>query len=423
MAGKYLLLLRGFFLVGLVKIASIPLAMGLSIAFARSMDPEGYGAYAFYWTLIIISAAVTSGGISHLVTREVSNHFISSELFQKNLVHKSKLLAAAVFLMCFIAASLVRKLIDGDDNDYQYIIFTVAACALSISIININGAALRAFGKSFLGQAILLILAPLLAGGAFLLHFRYDESVISSLTAMLVGYCLSAIISELCLIGNSRKYITTGFWSIGDVAKKSISFSVFSSLGIISLQINVILAGIFIGSDQVSYYFIAEKLAQFAGLPVGILELVFAPTLIKHAASKVDAELKKVSRIFLITGLIFATAITVPLLIYGGDIVSILYGEQYRDTVEKILWLLLIAHLIKAATGPASIILLMTGNEKYCIISQAVSVLTLIACVLFLSEDFGIYASALGFVVSSILSHLIIIWGLWRAMKLNPLFL
>ncbi len=90
---------------------------------------------------------------------------------------------------------------------------------------------------------------------------------------------------------------------------------------------------------------------------------------------------------------------------FGKDIISLLYGEQYRD-VYSLLVVLCFGNLVNAMTGSVSLVLNMTGNEKYCLMIASFSLLLNVILMTILVPVYGIIGAAWAIVVSVAISNI-----------------
>lgn len=411
--------------VGAIKLLSVPLALGLSVVLARLMRPEQYGAYAIAWTLATIGAAAISGGLSQLLTRQVAA--LSGTAEGRSEVRP--LLAAATLILMAAGVVFGFLLIAGRAAHVTpsglsgLLMLQIAAAATAIGLTNVSSAGLRGLDRAAEAQVFLLIVSPAASIVVLLvLLLALEPSTEVTLLALVIGYGLGAVLSRQRLttrtagFGQSRPARSLIPYVIGN----SGGFTAYAVLMILSLQVNVLLAGYLLGPEQVSYYHLADKAAQFVALPVGILELLVASRIVGlHRQGDMDG-LRRLCRVLSLAGFAAALLIAAPLFLYGEAIIGLLYGAAYAESAYAVLVILLLAQLLRSVFGPLTVVLLMTGHQRYCVMGQLLGVLALGASTLLLAPSWGVEGVAVASVVGVLAAFVPMVAGGFRSLRLRP---
>ncbi|WP_027260039.1 lipopolysaccharide biosynthesis protein [Leisingera aquimarina] len=421
--------LRNGAVVGIIKLASVPLVLSISVLLARWLGPQEYGVYAIAWSLAAIGAAAVSGGVSQFLTRRVALLHKSGRKpeIQPHIAAAMRLvsLAALLFLLLLAAGWSTRAIPLPLTGGTIALIFLVAAF---IGVINIGSAALRGLERAAEGQLFLLIVAPAASAAVLLLMISLTGSrtAWAALAAIAAGYGLGAVLAQLRL-----GQLTAGFSGpatdaralVRPVAAQSKTYIAYAVLMILSLQLNLLLVGVLLQAEHVSYYNLADKAAQFAVLPVGILELLMATRVVSLYA---QGDLKALRKLYLtLTAAGFAAALLIaaPLYFLGEEIIRLLLGQTYASGIYPVLLLLLAAQLVRAAFGPLTVMLLMTGHQAYCVASQLAGAAVLGTATWVLVPQFGLQGAGMAATAGVLAAYLPLAAGGYRTLGLRLPFL
>lgn len=420
--------LRNGSVVGVIKLASVPLTLSISVLLARWLGPEEYGVYAISWSFATVGAAAVSGGVSQYLTRHVAmlnNKGRHPEIRPTiNASLQFVMLAALLFLLVLAIVWMLNA--TPLELSAQAIVM-IFLSATFIGVINIGSAGLRSLERAIEGQLYLLIVAPLASILLLLLlmHIPATRTSWAALAAMVVGYGVGASLSQFRLL-----LLTKGFGRSGPahalvpaLAVQSKGYIAYSTLMIVGLQLNLILVGFLFQEEHVSYYNLADKAAQLVSLPVGILEVLMATRVVNLHSEGNFGALQKLYRTLSLAG--FAAALLVAGLLYtlGEHLINLLFGPSYAGNIYPMLVLLLVAQLIRAGFGPVTLALLMTGHQKYCVASQLAGAATLAAATWLLAPSYGLQGAGIAASVGMLAASLPLAIGGYRTLGLRPLFL
>ncbi|WP_291730360.1 oligosaccharide flippase family protein [Leisingera sp. F5] len=417
--------LRNGAVVGIIKLASVPLVLSISVLLAHWLGPQEYGLYAIAWSLAVIGAAAASGGVSQFLTRRVAELHKSGRQpeVRPHIAAAMVLvsLAALLFLLLLAAGWSARALPLPLTGGTVVLIFLAAAF---IGVINIGSAALRGLERAAEGQLYLLILAPAASAAALLLMISLTGSrtAWAALAAMAAGYGLGAVLAQLRL-----RRVTAGFSGpataaralVRPAAAQSKTYIAYAVLMILGLQLNLLLVGVLLQAEQVSYYNLADKAAQFAALPVGILELLMATRVVSLYAQGNLTALRKLYLTLTLAGFAAALLIAAPLFVFGEEIIRLLLGQTYASGIYPVLLLLLAAQLLRAAFGPLTVMLLMTGHQAYCVASQLTGAAVLATATWLLVPHYGLQGAGMAATAGVLAAYLPLAAGGYRTLGLR----
>ena len=154
-------------------------------------------------------------------------------------------------------------------------------------------------------------------------------------------------------------------WHLRTHARGVISrdwrFASAQTSGYLHSNLELLVAGVILPSTATSLFGAADRLVVLLAVPLTTLAVVFSPVVAR--LSSADPAL---TQTLLRTGATLATAVTafawVPMLFFPGQLLSIVYGHDYRSAGPA-LSILTVGYLANVATGLTVTTLSMTGNE------------------------------------------------------------
>ncbi|MCV6577251.1 MAG: oligosaccharide flippase family protein [Cohaesibacter sp.] len=418
--------LRNGAVVGAIKLLSLPLALSISVLLADWLGPKDYGIYAISWSLATIGAASISGGVSQYLTRHVAMLRTEGRYAEIRPAIMASIQSVALAACIFLLLLAIGSMLDAIPLSLSgQIIGTICLAAAFIGVMNIASAGLRGLERASEGQFYLLIMAPLASLVLLfcLMSISGTRMPWFVLVALAVGYGFGAVLSQLRVQRLTKDFGQSGpaYRRVYLLVAQSKGYIAYSILMIIGLQLNLILVGFLLQKEHVSYYHLADKAAQCVALPIGILELLMAARVVSlHSKGELE-DLQKLYHMLSLAGIVAALMIAGFFYIWGEQIIDLLLGSLYASNVYPVLVLLLVAQLIRAAFGPVTVTLLMTGYQRYCVLSQLIGAVTLGMATWILVPYYGLLGAAMAACIGVLASYLPLAIGGYRTMGLRPL--
>ncbi|MEY4717981.1 MAG: hypothetical protein RL563_599, partial [Pseudomonadota bacterium] len=151
----------------LIKIANTGLNFLLAVLLARALGPEGYGLYAYVFSVIMVLAVPAEMGLPQLVVRETAKAQSASNWgLMRGLWRWAGWIAGLTSVMLAVLSLTAIGWVKPDFNPVQLDAFMLGLVLVPlVALGNLRGAALRGLRKTILGQLPELLLQP----GSFLL--------------------------------------------------------------------------------------------------------------------------------------------------------------------------------------------------------------------------------------------------------------
>jgi O-antigen/teichoic acid export membrane protein len=302
------------------------------------------------------------------------------------------LVTAATVLLLFQQGFFSSAFVD-NQHLFLLILFEITLVLLLVSF-------LRGINKVELSQLIDKIIRPavFVIGLGLLFLFPFSFSLENVLIAQVI--CLAMII--IILIWMIRPvYSKTGNPLPFDRSGKSnFTFLSISVLYLLCTRIDILYLSSQVSPELVGYYNIASRLSDFLAYPLMALNFIF-PTYLsrelqinKNNLSKTVKKAMKVS-----VGIVCLLLI---LAIVFGNVILSLFGENFVHSFWPLI-LLGSAQLFAACSAPLNAILMVSGRQKYSLMSLAVYVLTTFLCCLILVPHYGLVGAATSIVAGNMM--------------------
>ncbi len=359
--------IKGAASVMTVRIVGAGIAYSLQVLLAQWLGAFEYGIFAYAWVWMTILGYLAPLGMNAAVIRFIPDYLSKQRWWRvKGVVYRSRRIvffAALVFAgIGILGVFLGRELIPAY---YIYPLYIAFACVPLLALTDLYEGMARSFGWINLAYIPTYIIRPALF--VVTMGVLYCSGVELNGTIALVLALISYVFifsGQTLLFGrylptkvkNARPTYHSLHW-----LRASFPFLLILTFQIIITDTDIVMLGGFVEPDQVAIYFASVRTAN---LVLFVSFAVSALAVPKFAALHAKGEKAELQR--LVTGVVQwifwpSLAFVIVLLIFGRPILS-LFGPVFTDGYF-VLALLMLAHLVRAATGPIDHLLNMTGNQ------------------------------------------------------------
>lgn len=256
------------------------------------------------------------------------------------------------------------------------------------------------------GLSVILLLLFLLkqdvSGEPLTLYSAIKYSIISSYISLLIGF--SILTHKLKSLKNEQRI---------DITTSNL-FKVSSPLWISNISIiglahaDIWLLGSFSSGTEVAIYGAAVRIVKFVSISLIVINEVVAPIIARLNILSEKERLGKTIRTA--AGMALLAALPVFLLFFfaGKDIMSLLYGNYYKNGA-LILIILTIAQLTSVATGSCGYALSMTGHGATLMKINAFTFIMAVAIAYFIGKNYAAVGIAWSFAVAIILQQILML--------------
>ncbi|MDA3876556.1 MAG: oligosaccharide flippase family protein [Halothiobacillus sp.] len=395
-------LVRGGMGVGLLKVLSLPLSLLSTILLARGLGPEGFGQYAFVIALITVLAIPIGPALMQLATRETAGMHQGGE--------EDRLRVFLGWANCHVwfGSALIVVAVGGVavwmadwqlDDRWTLLLLGLAALPL-IGLNAVRAGILTGLRRVVLGQFPDLSVRPfvLLLVAGLLLEVG-SLNPLTAVAAFVAGTACAFVVGAVFL----RRTFPQEGGTPGPIDAEQrrqwmrawMPFTLLVAASTLNGQIGILLLGWLSSADQVAAMQVAERGAMLVALSLTVVNLVIGPHITQIHRSGDKARLQTLSRHSARMALLVALPIALPLIFFGGPILSMVFGAEYVEIGTLPLAILAIGQLINVAFGSVGRLLVMSGYEIQSLYGQVVALLVVVVSGLILCPLFGATGAAL----------------------------
>ncbi|MEX0732970.1 MAG: flippase [Aquisalimonadaceae bacterium] len=394
-----------------LKLTNTALSLILAIVLARVLGPEGYGIYAFAFSVVSLLSIPMQVGLPTLLVREVARYQLYEQwsllrglLKYANIV--SILLAAIIVPVSVAVIWFVFR--NPEDNAPRQLLTFYWALALAplIALGGLRGAALRGLRKVVQGQlpdmllrpGLLLVLTLVVALSADLTPER--TMALHALAAALAFAAGAHLLNRH--LPSSVRQCSPSYERLAWL-RSVIPLSLLAGMQAINGQIDIVMLGIMTTTkEEVGVYRVVVQGATLVTFGLAAANMVVAP----HFARLYRAGDRENLQALVTTSSRWILALALPvgltLIFFGQFLLMILFGREYLSGYLA-LSILCTGQLANAACGSVGYLLAMTGYENDALMGRVIAISINVALNVALIPLFGIYGAATATAISLII--------------------
>jgi len=382
-----------------VKLLNTALGLVVSVFLARLLSPAGYGVYIFALSILGLLSIPVQLGIPTLLVREVARYQFEAQwaLVRGLLIRAHQavlLLSLATIIAIVIYMYITKGLFDPLHTNIFYWVLLLLPVA---SLLRIREAALQGLRRTVTGQLPGQIIVPL-----FMLTLCAVTNFFYSLTPELAMalFCLatgfavfiSSYLLSTALPVQARDSLPE--YKTKEWATAIPTLSLLSGFHVINGQADLFLLGLLASKEDVGLYRVALSGSALVIFLQTAINSVLSPHIAKLYVADEYTKLQRLATIAVRTTFLFSLPVAGTLIWFGEEIVRFVFGDGYVAAYPALL-VLCLAHLINVMTGPASIVLNMTRNEKITLRTVSIGLAINLIANLVLIPKYGILGAAI----------------------------
>ena len=355
---------------GMVHALGIVLGIVANILLARLLDPEDFGKYIFFISLIPVILALAAGGMNQFLLKELTSYIVD----EKWGLLKGLLKAAGTWVIIISAALILASVLfdayfmpqpkEWQFENLQLIVLFIPIMGLQL----INSVLLKSMRHPIYSEVTSSLLVPSLYIILLLLvslNQRLTVEVSLQAYLMVNSVALVVILYFVYKKVKSRIRVAPSGYEYRKWFKSYVPFTLIGLVNVLNLKVNILALGLFSSAENISGFGVAEKAAMLVSTALGVANMVTAPYLVEmfknNKMRNFDNSIQKVYRIMLLAVVPFA----VIMIIYGKEVIGFLYGIKYADIAYGPLVILMLGQIVNVYFGSVGNILSMTGYQKY----------------------------------------------------------
>lgn len=408
-----------------VKVLGAAVAFCTQILLARILGVTQYGIYIYALTWISVLALICQLGMNTSILRFVSSYKAKSEwgLLRGIFIRSVQYVLFASVAVGVTAAFVVWFLYDRIGRE-QSITFWIAFLLLPLlSLTGLRSAGLRAFKHVVKAALPDSLFRPMLIAGLASISYVYFQQNLQATQVMvfnLIGTLAAFYIGGLWLIKAMPKQIRhiTPVYAEQEWLKVSLPLFFISGMQLILHQIDILMIGAILDSEQVGIYSVASRITGLVVFGLSAVNSIAAPMISELYSTGRHQELQRTVTLAA-RGIFVFTLIASMSLAIMGEYVLGFFGDEFVIGYIPLI-ILLGGQAINAMSGSVGFLMIMTGhhNQAAMIIGGS-AILNILMNAIFIPL-YGIVGAAISTAATTALWNLMMLAYVWRRMDINP---
>lgn len=354
-------LVGGAFLQGANKF----LALASSAILARILGVEGFGLFAFVVTAGGLASVGVEMGQGPLMLRESARDGARGAGESKG-AHLSQSIAlnlVAGTVLAGLAALALEIFQTGLSAGEKLGLAVALPLAILTALIRVLAATLVGLRRLLAGQVVEQFVAPaMLLLGALAMAFGEVKSPFLAL-ALQIASLGAAAAWGLLVLGKNARVRSAEHPSLRVLSKNGWPFLLIGSALAINQQIDALVIGVLLGTEEVGIYRIGSQIAMAAIFPTILINTVISPFVVQLIQS---SDMPRFRQLFYAAVLGNAALTGTALLLFyffAAPAIEAIYGKHYLPAVP-ILLIITSGYFINCLIGPTGTVLSLTGHER-----------------------------------------------------------
>lgn len=385
------------------------------LGFARLMGPGDFGAYSYIFAWLTILAVAGGLGVPYAFVRFIPEYEVQKDYGRlRRLAHFGRVttLASGVAVGALGAGAILALRPAG--VGLSAIILGMATVP-ALALLTVESELARGFRRVVLAYLPLLVLRPLftvafavvavLASG----HLSAQKGLGAGLGAVIVCMVLQHPRVRRLLAarpnddhaGSANRSVSARRTQQREWLRVALPLLAINGLAAIALRADVIVVGIFRGSQDAGVYAVAARVALLSTFALEALNTIVAPTISKLFYAGEHTAVQRLVRNAARASFACALLVTVALEVAGPRSLT-LFGSGYAGGMTA-LQLLLIGQLINASTGPVTYLMIAAGEQNQAALAQTASTGLFLLSAIPLTAAFGFMGTAIAVTLGRVL--------------------
>lgn len=383
-----------------LRSSSLVLALLVNIVLARQLDPAGYGVYSYILSWVLMVSMIQRSGLALLTVREVANYRQqdAAGMLSGFLRWAGKLTVLATLTLGLLAIIICEVLVRVSPQSDARLAYYVLPIFILLGLTSFFEAASRGFGYLILGQLgefivrhiVQLLVISVILSGLLAAPFSMEDALLSASIGVFAAFLISLFVFRIARaehpkappVHDSRRWLTSFF-----IHSSSTAISALTGF------LGVIVVGMFLAPENVAYLQVAMQLSLLISFVLTALSTLYAPSFAQSFTMNDKQRYQKLGMRLCNIGLLAALAISLFFIFYGRQLLSFVFGVEYVNAYEPLM-VMMVAHLLNAATGAAATILNSAQLEQQVLKALLLALIVMTVTIIPLIYLYGVVGAA-----------------------------
>lgn len=353
-----------------VKVAATRLAFLASVVLARLLGSSGYGIYSYAFSVAMLLAVVAQLGLPELVLREIAALAAEKEwsVIRALLIRAEQAVLTSSLLIIIIAGVVILLLPGWPAAEQTSTLLWALGLVPVLALSEIRSGSLKGLQRVVLGLLpksvmrptaliLLLLLMSLLTGAALKPSLAMALHAAAAAIGLVMGtwWLLQSLPAEVRL---KRSNTRIRKWS-----RATIPFLLLGIVHMVNGQVDILMLGTLRPAEELGAYRVAVALATLVPFFLSAANAVIQPEVSRLYSTGDRSTLQRLVTTEARWILLFTAPIVLVLLVFGRDILRIMYGADFQAGYAP-LAILAVGQLANVGMGPVILVLNMTGLQR-----------------------------------------------------------
>lgn len=402
--------------------------LGAQLLLARLLGLEAYGVYAYAIAVLNLLVILGKFGLDNVQLRFVAAYRGNREweLLNGLLGWSQRASLTGSLLLAVAGAGAVFLLRGTIAPELRYTLWIAFAAIPFLALSGLRQAALRSLDHIVLAQIPESVLRPALLIGLAGAVGAWTGGTLrpsAAMTLTVVVAVVTFLTGDVWLRGRipARLAVADRRYARREWRDTAAFLLVVSLLNVLLNWTDVLLIGGVLGAERVGAYAAASRLAVVIQFGLNAFNLVAAPLIAEYHASHRASSLQQVISSSARGMLLYTTVVTGAVFV-GGEWVLGLFGSGFAQAYPVLL-VLAAGQVGNALTGPANIVMSMTGHQRSLTWMMSIFLVLNVIGTLMLLPLLGPMGAAIATAVSGIGMNIASAAFVWRHLGVSCLAL
>jgi O-antigen/teichoic acid export membrane protein len=247
-------------------------------------------------------------------------------------------------------------------------------------------------------------------------------SLLAYIVAQLIGELLTLILIGIDLHKTSHGALKTKSQSVPRIDKTVRAFALsFMGVGLIDFAMNHadrLVIGYFLDATQLGVYAVATSAGVLVPMVLQAVNAVFSPMISTLHAQRRQQLLAHLYQVLAKWTLALTLPLVLVLVVFAAPFLS-LFGPEFKRG-WPVLVVIACAEIVDCGVGSVGLLLMMSGNQKLYIRTQAVLAPLVLGFKLLMIPSLGLLGAAIGSGIGIAASNLAYLWQVKKCLAMQP---
>jgi len=406
-----------------LKIADTVLRLAISIVLARALAPEGYGTYAFAFSVMTLLSIPVQLGLPLLLVRQVARYHYHAEwgLLRGMLQLANRAVFAIAVVLALIAGTLLWAYRASLPAELAPTFAWTLLLLPLVTLLKLQEATVRGLRRVVAAQVPTLVLFP----GLFLVFLVMGATwdALSPPRAMSL-YCAAAGLALVLAAAIVARSLPPGLagatpeYRAREWLSSMLPLSLLAGMQILNSNTDLFMLGVLSSSANVGEYRVAVSGANLVVFMLAAVNQVVAPHAARLHSAGDHVRLQRMVTVSARVVLLSSLPAALVFILFGRFILGFVFGPEYTAAYPA-LAILCVGQLVNATMGSVGILLNMSGHERDTVRGVAVGFAANVVLNAVLIPPFGIVGAATATASATVIWNLLLHRTVWKRLGIQ----